>query len=67
MIAFQKYAQETLPDQFVAVAAYGPCGTCYLCTEESFGQGGYEPRASAVVPESEAVLKTAIRQLLGKE
>ena len=30
----------------------------------SAAEGGYEPRASAVEPQSEALLKAAIRQLL---
>ena len=63
-IDFQHFAQRLRPDDFVAVAAYGDCGTGYLCTEESFEEGGYEPTDSFVVPQSEASLKKAIRQLL---
>jgi hypothetical protein len=64
MIEFQQYAQRLLPRQFVAVAGYGDGGPGYLCTEESFGHGGYEPTATMVAPQGETVLKTALRELL---
>jgi hypothetical protein len=64
MVEFQRYAQRLLPRQFVAVAGYGDGGPGYLCTEESFAQGGYEPTATMVAPSGESVLKAAIRQLL---
>jgi len=65
MVEFQLYAQKLLPEDFVAVAAYGDCGPGYVCTAAAFDEGGYEPSASAVAPESEAVLKAAIGRLLG--
>ena len=55
------------PDDFVAVAGYGEGSPSYICTERAFAEGGYEPAASAVAPESEGPLKAAIRQLLGVE
>ncbi len=64
MIEFQLYAQSLRPDDFVAVAAYGDLGPGYICTEESFSEGGYEPSASRAGRTSERVLKTAIRKLL---
>lgn len=67
MLEFQRYAQQLLPDAFVAVAAYGDCCCGYVCTEEAFREGGYEPTDSFVVPESEKPLKAAIRALLGVE
>lgn len=67
MVEYQHYAQQVRADDFVAVAAYGDLGTGYVCTEKSFSEGGYEPSASHVPPESEVVLKQAIRQLLGAE
>ncbi len=67
MVAFQHYATGLLPDEFVAVAGYGIGTPGYVCTAEAFEQGGYEPSASAIVPESERVVKRAIRQLLGVE
>ena len=67
MVEFQLYAQRLVPEGFVAVAAYGDCGTGYICTAKAFEEGGYEPTDSLVAPESEQVLKTAIRELLGAE
>ena len=64
MVEFQLFAQQLLPDRFVAVAAYGDCGPGYICTERSFSEGGYEPTASRVAPHSESLLKAAIRELL---
>jgi len=66
MMEYQLYAQSLQPDKPVAVAAYGDCGPGYICTEEAFDQGGYEPSASRVAPESEGTLKATIRELLGK-
>jgi hypothetical protein len=43
---------------------YGDGGTGYLCTKESYEQGGYEPTATLISPDGEAVLKSAVRQLL---
>ena len=65
MLEFQRYAQQLLPEQFVAVAGYGDCCCGYVCTEAAYGEGGYEPTDSLVVPESEKAVKAAIRQLLG--
>jgi hypothetical protein len=67
MIEFQRYAQQLLPQEFVAVAGYGDCCCGYVCTEAAFREGGYEPTDSFVVPESEKVLQAAIRRLLGVE
>jgi len=67
LIAFQHYAQGLLPDEFVAVAGYGLGTPGYVCPEKAFEEGGYEPSASAVVPESERLVNGAIRELLGVE
>jgi len=67
MVEFQLFAQRLVPEGFVAVAAYGDCGTGYICTAKAFEEGGYEPTDALVAPESEQVLKTAIRELLGVE
>lgn len=64
MVEFQLYAQGLRPDDFVATAAYGDGCPGYVCTRQAFAEGGYEPSASAVGPQSEAVLKAAIRELL---
>lgn len=65
MVAYQHFACGLLPGQFVAVAGYGLGTPGYVCTERAFQEGGYEPSASAIVPESERVLQAAIRRLLG--
>ncbi len=67
MIEFQHYAQRILPEDFVAVAGYGLATPGYVCTEEAFKQGGYEPGASNVVPGSEKDVKRAIREALAVE
>ena len=64
MIEYQHFAQKLLPDGFVAVAGYGLATPGYVCTEKAFDEGGYEPSASAIVPQSEQVLKAAIGKLL---
>ncbi|MBC8875126.1 MAG: hypothetical protein H8E44_37370 [Planctomycetes bacterium] len=67
MIEFQLFAQQQRPNGFVAVAAYGDCAPGYICTEAAFTEGGYEPRDAGVAPESEAIVKQAIRRLLALE
>ncbi|NQU25146.1 MAG: hypothetical protein HQ567_27990 [Candidatus Nealsonbacteria bacterium] len=67
MIEFQLFAAKQRPDDFVAVAAYGDLGPGYICTQASFGEGGYEPTASRSSPQSEAALKAVIRRLLQSE
>ncbi len=65
MLEFQRFAQQQRADGFVAVAGYGEGCTSYICTDRAFGEGSYEPGASAVGPGSEKVLKDGIRKLLG--
>jgi hypothetical protein len=65
MLAFQFFAQQAQPLDFVAVAGYGDCGPAYLCTDQALAEGGYEPSASNVGPGSEARLQRAIQSLLG--
>jgi hypothetical protein len=67
LIAFQFYAQKLKPEDFVAVAGYGDCGTGYICPAETYREGGYEPTDSNVKPESEALVKKALAALLGVE
>lgn len=66
LIAFQHFACGLQPERFLAVAGYGLATPGYLCPERAFAEGGYEPSASAVVPESEQVLQAAIRRLVGR-
>lgn len=64
MVDFQQYAQGLLPGRFVAIAAYADLGPGYICTERAFQEGGYEPSASRVAPQSEHLLKRAMADLL---
>lgn len=66
MVDYQLYAQGLRPGGFVAVAGYGDAGLGYFCTERAFAEGGYEPTASNIQPESEALLKNAIAALLDR-
>ena len=65
MLAFQRYALARRPDDFVVVAGYGDISPGYLCTDEAFRQGGYEPRASRAGPGTEARVRAAIDKLFG--
>lgn len=69
VVEYQLFAQQLKPDRFTAVAAYGDYGTGYVCLAEHYKQGGYEAsqRASRVAPETESVLKAAIRQVVKRE
>jgi hypothetical protein len=67
LIDFQLYAQGLKPNDFVAVAGYGDCGTGYLCPEKAYAEGGYEPTDANAKPESEALVNKAIAKLLGGE
>jgi hypothetical protein len=67
MLCFQQFAQGLKPAAFTAVAGYGDGEPGYLCPEKAFAEGGYEPIASNVKPEAEAVVKKAIAALLGAE
>ncbi len=64
MIEFQRYAQELLPDAFVAVAAYGDCGPAYICPDRVYAEGGYEATASHSAPGAEALFRDAIKNLM---
>lgn len=65
-VEYQLAAQRMRPDLFVAMAAYSEYGSGYIGTEVAYSQGGYEtgPGASSVAPEVEAVLMTAMREIL---
>jgi len=67
LIDFQLFAQGVKPEDFVAVAGYGDCGTGYICPAKAYQEGGYEPTDANVKPESEAIVKKAIESLLGAE
>lgn len=65
MLEFQRFAQGLRPERFVAVAGYFDCGPGYICTDQAFKEGGYEPTAASAGIGTEARLKAAIRQSLG--
>ena len=64
-IEYQLFAQEQKPDAFVTVSAYGDCGPGYICMQESYAQGGYEPTDSFVSPGCEDVMKAGIEKVMG--
>lgn len=64
MVEYQLHAQRSGGVKFVAVAGYADGGPGYVVTAEAYTQGGYEPTASLVAPESEQLLKAAIDELL---
>lgn len=64
MVEFQLYAQQLLPDAFVAVAGYGDCGPAYICPDRVYAEGGYEATASHTAPGAEALLRDAIKTLM---
>jgi hypothetical protein len=64
-VEYQLAAKAERPDLFVAMAAYGDCGTGYIGTAISYEQGGYEAGpASGVTPEAEEVIMKAMKKLL---
>jgi hypothetical protein len=67
MVCYQFFAQGLRPQAFVAVAGYGDGGPGYLCPAAAYKEGGYEPTATRIKPESEPLVKQAIAALLGVE
>lgn len=65
-VEYQLAAKAERKDLFVAMAAYGDCGTGYIGTAIAYEQGGYETTgtSSNVGPGAESVLMTAIHKLL---
>jgi hypothetical protein len=63
-VEYQLAAKAMRPDLFVAMAAYGDCGPCYIGTAVAYNQGGYEAGASYTSPAVEDVLMSAMRRLL---
>ncbi len=64
MIEFQRYAQELLPEAFVAVAGYGDCGPAYICPDRVYQEGGYEATASHSAPGAETLFRDTIKTLM---
>ena len=65
-VEYQLFAQSLRPSDFIAVAAYGELGPGYICTDNAFAEGGYEPTQSFVGPPSETLLKGSIREVLNE-
>ncbi|MBR2585351.1 MAG: hypothetical protein IKE64_07980, partial [Thermoguttaceae bacterium] len=65
-IEYQLYAQELVPENFLATAAYSNGLYEYMPMAKVFDEGGYEssPGACLVTPEIEPVLKAGIREVL---
>jgi hypothetical protein len=64
-VEYQLAAQKLRPDRFVCTAAYGDYGPGYIGTSVAYAEGGYETsEVSRVSPRVEAVLMTAIQELL---
>ncbi len=62
-VEYQLFAQSA-SSGFVAVAGYGDGGPGYVCTDQGYAEGGYQPSASKVGPGTEAGLKAAIVEVL---
>jgi len=62
-VEYQLFAQSRTGD-FVAVAGYGDGGPGYICTDEGYAEGGYQPSASRVVAPTESRLREAIAAVL---
>ncbi|MFC2087373.1 hypothetical protein ACFLSA_04360 [Bacteroidota bacterium] len=65
-VEYQLAAKNMRPDLFVAVAAYGNCGTGYVPTAIAFERGGYEPSAANVTADAEEILMNAMKVLLNE-
>lgn len=63
-VEYQLFAQQQMPDNFIATAAYGDTGAEYIPLEKSFAEGGYEPTWAFAVPATEKALKDVIIELL---
>jgi len=61
---YQLYAQSLRPGAVVMVPSYGDCGPGYIPLARSYEEGGYEPTDAFCSPESEAILKRAIADVL---
>jgi hypothetical protein len=64
-VEYQLHAQQLRKNRFVCVAGYGDGGPGYLPTAEAYLQGGYEPTVALAGPKSEALLREAMRTVLG--
>ncbi|MBQ2683851.1 MAG: hypothetical protein IJG02_08245 [Thermoguttaceae bacterium] len=65
-VEYQLYAQELVPENFLATAANANGIYDYMPLAKAFDEGGYEsePTSCLVTPEIEPVLKNGIREVL---
>lgn len=63
-LEYQRFAQSAAGGRFVAVAGYGNITPGYLCTDQAYGEGGYEPSASYTGPGTEQAVKDVIGLLM---
>ena len=64
-VEYQLYAQELVPDEFLACAAYGNCTYHYIPTAKMYEEGGYEPEVGSIsTKDVEIPLKKAIAEAL---
>jgi hypothetical protein len=65
-VEFAIYGEATSPAAETLVLGYTDGNIGYLCTADAFPDGGYEIRTTQVAPESEAIVKDAMADLLGE-
>ena len=58
LVDYQRFAQGSAPDDFVAVAAYTDLGPGYICTDKAFQEGGYEPTVYECRPRLRTVVES---------
>jgi hypothetical protein len=63
LLAFQREAQRAAGSRFACAAGYGDIFPGYLCRDEDYRLGGYEPSASHVKAGSEERIRRAIEML----
>lgn len=63
LLAFQREAQQAAAGRFVCAAGYGDIFPGYLCRDQDYRLGGYEPGASHAAPGSEEVIRNMIRNM----
>lgn len=63
-IEFQLDIERQFGQQFVGVAAYSQGGPWYIPIAKAYIEGGYEPSASFVDPESEQIMNAGLKRLL---
>lgn len=63
-IEYQLALHRLRPGESICMASYADYGPSYICTEDHYAQGGYEPTTSLTSPKVERVLHEAFARLL---